>query len=70
MKKPEHLHGGDRLSQSFSPLEENTFQPSLIVAEEQDDIRMPRSATDIHKENLADLHVLPNGSLLVSLLFL
>ena len=53
MKKPEHLHRGDRLGPSFSPPEEDLFQLNLIVAEERGSRLTLRSATDIHKESMA-----------------
>ena len=41
------------LASLYSPLEEDLFQPDLIVAEERDNRRTLRCATDIHKESLA-----------------
>jgi hypothetical protein len=41
------------LASLYSPVEENLFQPDLIVAEERDNRWALRYATDFHKESLA-----------------
>jgi hypothetical protein len=41
------------LASLYSPLEEDLFQPHLIVAEEPDNRPTPRCATDNDKESLA-----------------